>query len=311
MHRLIIDTDPGVDDAQAILMATAHSNAKVEALMAVGGNVGLEHTVRNALSLTEVIGQEIPVFAGCGPPLVMFQEDAAKWHGADGIGGASFEPQRKAEAEHASLALVRMVNAEPDELTLVAIGPLTNIAVALKLDPELPRKVKRFVVMGGAVTARGNTSNVSAEFNIFYDPEAAHIVFEAWTKAGRMIDLIDWEATVRHGISAEVIDRCYAIETPKAQFFRDFSRRSIGLAAEREGKRFMYGADPLAMSVALEPEIVTHAEQRHLTIELTGAHTRGQTVVDWRNRLGNRPNVNIVMALDIGRFHDLLVESLL
>ncbi|MGB1253023.1 MAG: nucleoside hydrolase [Candidatus Promineifilaceae bacterium] len=311
MQRLIIDTDPGVDDAQAILMAAAHPNTKIEALLAVGGNVGLEHTVRNALALTEVVGQDIPVFAGCGPPLVMFQEDAAGWHGADGLGGASFEPAtRRVESEHASLALIRMANESPNELTLAAIGPLTNIALALKLDPELPHKLKRFVVMGGAVTAQGNTSNVSAEFNIFYDPEAAHIVFEAWAKAGLIIELVDWEATVRHCIPETIIERCEAMDTPKAEFFRNLTRRSIGLTIEREGRKFLYAADPLAMAVVLEPDIVTQAEQHHLTVELQGAYTRGQTVVDWRNRLGKTPNVNIVLEIDRERFYALVVNSL-
>ncbi|MEZ4595130.1 MAG: nucleoside hydrolase, partial [Chloroflexota bacterium] len=196
MEKLIIDTDPGVDDAQAILMAAAHPNATIAAILAVGGNVGLEHTLRNALTLVEVVEQDIPVYAGCSKPLVIFQEDAADVHGQDGLGDVGLVPQtRTAESEHAALALVRLANESPGEYTLVAIGPLTNIAVALTLDPTLPEKLKRFVVMGGAVTAHGNTSNVSAEFNIFYDPEAAHVVFEAWEAHGGLIELVDWEAT--------------------------------------------------------------------------------------------------------------------
>ena len=180
MQRLIIDTDPGVDDAQAILLASAHPHTKIEAILSVGGNVGLEHTTRNALTIVEAIGQDIPVYAGCDGPLVLFGEDAAWVHGTDGLGDCGITPQsRKAEQEHAANALVRMANAEPDAFTLVAIGPLTNIALALKLDPELPNKLKRFVIMGGAVTGKGNTSNVTAEFNIFADPEAAHVVFES------------------------------------------------------------------------------------------------------------------------------------
>ncbi|HFC12442.1 MAG TPA: nucleoside hydrolase, partial [Anaerolineae bacterium] len=170
MQRLIIDTDPGVDDAQAILMASAHPNCKIEALMVVGGNVGLAHTVRNALTLVELVGQDIPVYAGCGEPLIGFQEDAAFVHGKDGLGDAGMRPKvRQAEQEHATNALIRMVTAEPNTFTLAAIGPLTNIALAVKLDPMLPHKINRFVVMGGAVTGKGNTGNFSAEFNIYHD----------------------------------------------------------------------------------------------------------------------------------------------
>ncbi|MCP4419280.1 MAG: nucleoside hydrolase, partial [Chloroflexi bacterium] len=196
---------PGVDDAQAILMAAAHPNATIAAILAVGGNVGLEHTLRNSLTLVEMVGQEIPVFPGCDKPFVIFQEDAAFVHGQDGLGDVGFVPKtRQPETEHAALALTRMANEAPGAYTLVAIGPLTNIAVALKLDPALPTKLKRLVIMGGAVTAHGNTSNVSAEFNIYHDPEAAHVVFEAWGQSGKIIELIDWEATLRHGISEDV-----------------------------------------------------------------------------------------------------------
>ena len=158
MERIIIDTDPGVDDAHAIMMALAHPNVKVEALTVVGGNVGLHHTVANACKILDVMGADVPVFAGCERPLIYETKDAAQVHGSDGLGDAGLPTSsRKVEAEHAAVALVRMVNENPGELTLVAIGPLTNVAVALKLDPELPQKFKHFVVMGGTIVAKGNT----------------------------------------------------------------------------------------------------------------------------------------------------------
>lgn len=118
MDRILIDTDPGVDDAQAILLAAAHPKHRIEGLLAVAGNVGLEHTLRNSLLLTEVIDQKIPVYPGCAQPLVMFQEDAADAHGHDGLGDVGLVPQqRQAETEHAALALVRMANESPNEIT--------------------------------------------------------------------------------------------------------------------------------------------------------------------------------------------------
>jgi purine nucleosidase len=311
VERIIIDTDPGVDDAQAILMAAAHPTIKIEAILAVAGNVGLEHTLRNALTLTEIIGQDIPVYSGCAQPLVHFQEDAAFAHGNDGLGDVGLVPQRReAETEHAVTALIRMANESPGELTVAAIGPLTNIAVALKLDPTLPHKLKRLVVMGGAVTGHGNTSSVTAEFNIYFDPEAAHIVFTAWEEAGLLIDVIDWEATMRHGYPLEIVELWIALDTPKARFFKQITAKGRERASTTLGRKTMYAADPLALAVLLEPNIVTQAEQHYLAIAMNDMATRGQTVVDWNDRLGKSANANIVLAVDDARFQALMEQGL-
>ena len=311
MEKLIIDTDPGVDDAQAILMAAAHPQAAIAAILVVGGNVGLEHTVRNSLTLVETVGQEIPVYPGCERPLVIDQERAAAVHGQDGLGDAGFKPKsRQAEAEHAALALLRLANEAPGEYTLVAIGPLTNVAVALKLDPTLPAKLKRLVVMGGAVTARGNTRNVSAEFNIYHDPEAAHVVFAGWENQGKMIELVDWEVAVRHAIPEAVLQQWMALNTPKSRFYQAISAKTLQFTAQLAGQRVMFAADPLAMAVALEPDIVTKAEARHVAVELTGMYTRGQTTVDWRGRNGRTPNTNIILEVDTDRFFALMEQGL-
>ena len=147
---VLIDTDPGVDDALAILMAHAH--AEVAGLTVVGGNVGLAHTTRNALKLVETIGAETPVFPGSATPLVFSAPHAGFVHGADGFGDTGyFNASRLPEEEHAASAIVRLARERPGELTLVAMAPLTNIALALRLDPSLPQRIARLVVMGGAV----------------------------------------------------------------------------------------------------------------------------------------------------------------
>ena len=311
MERIIIDTDPGVDDAQAILIAAAHPGWKIEALTTVAGNVGLEHTLRNALTLTEIIGQGIPVYKGCDRPLIAFQEDAAFVHGSDGLGDCGYTPKhRKAEEEHAVLALLRLINAEPGALTLAAIGPLTNVAMALRLDPQLPTKVKRFIVMGGAVTAHGNTMSIPAEFNIYYDPEAAHIVFEAWAEAGEMIELVDLEVTRRHSVNTDVLDQLLAIETERGEFLRKITVNSIARAIERVGKRQLFAPDAVALAAALEPDIVTKTEEHYVAVELTGQHTRGQTVVDWNDRLGKKANAKIILEIDNERYMELYVQAI-
>lgn len=311
MERLIIDTDPGVDDAQAILLVTAHPNVKVEALLAVGGNVGLQHTVRNALTIVEATGQDIPVYAGCAQPLVVFSEDAAHFHGHDGLGDVGLVPKvRQAEREHASLALLRMATEAPGEMTLAAIGPLTNVAVALKLDPELPNKLKRLVVMGGAVTGQGNTSNRTAEFNIFADPEAAHVVFEAWGKAGKLVELVDWEVTLRNGIPGPMVEQWFTLDTPRARFFKAVSEGGLAFTRKYYHADMIWVADALALAVAAEPGFVREAAVRHVGIGLEGGYGRGQTAVEWRTNRPVTPNASIVMEVDTQRFYELMEAGL-
>jgi len=302
---LLIDTDPGVDDALAILMAHAHTD--VAALTVAAGNVGLKHTVRNARTLVDLVGAATPVFAGCPSPLVRApEEDAAFVHGEDGFGDVGFpEPKHAAEGEHAALALIRLTRERPGELTLVALGPLTNLALAVRLDPGFPQRVKRLVIMGGAVTGHGNTGKVPAEFNIGFDPEAAHVVFEAF----EMFDLVDWEATVRHAFPDDVYEGWVAKGDKRAAFFHDVFGTARKFNAEHERTGFI-AADALAMAVALDPGMVTRAETRHVAIELDGRLTRGATVVDWHKRLGGKPNARIVLEVDQGRFGQLIAGAL-
>lgn len=302
---LLIDTDPGVDDALAILMAHAHTD--VAALTVAAGNVGLGHTVRNARTLVGLIGADTPVFGGCPSPLVRApDEDAAFVHGADGFGDVGFpEPGHPAQAEHAALALIRLTRERPGELTLVALGPLTNLALALRLDPTLPSRVRRLVIMGGAVTGHGNTGKVPAEFNIGFDPEAAHVVFEGFDT----FDLVDWEATVRHAFADEVYEGWIATGDTRASFFEKIFATARRFNAEHERTGFI-AADALAMAVALDPDMIVRAETRHVAIELDGRLTRGATVVDWHGRLGGRPNARIVLEVDQERFGALIAGAL-
>jgi purine nucleosidase len=303
-HRLLIDTDPGVDDALAILMA--HAQADVVGLTIAAGNVGLAHTVANALKLVEAIGADTPVFPGCPVPLVVPAADAGFVHGADGFGDTGLLPStRRASDEHAALAIVRMAREQPGQLTLVALGPLTNLALALRLDPDLPSRIARLVVMGGAVTGRGNTHLVGAEFNIGFDPEAAHVVFSAWPA----FDLIDWEACLRHAMTFDRFDALVAAGDERARFFAAISRkaRAFNLAQGRHG---MIAADALAMAVALDPDLIVRAETHHVAIELGGTLTRGATMVDWDDRFARPANARIVLEVDPARFDALVGAGL-
>ena len=303
--QLLIDTDPGVDDALAILMAHAH--ADVAGLSIAAGNVGLEHTVHNARVLVDLLGASTPVFPGCATPLVRLpEEDAAFVHGRDGFGDVGFpQPGIAAADEAAALALLRLTRERPGELTLVALAPLTNVALALRLDPTLPQRVRRLVVMGGAVTGQGNTGRVPAEFNIGFDPEAAHVVFEAFGD----FDLVDWELTLRHAFDEDAFDGWLSAGDKRAAFYGSICQVARRTNRER-GRRGIIAADALAMAVAIDPTVVVRSERRAGAVELDGRLTRGATVVDWAGRLGRPINANVVLELDQDRFAAMVREAL-
>lgn len=303
--QLLIDTDPGVDDALAILMAHAH--ADVAGLSVAAGNVGLGHTVRNARTLVDLVDAATPIFAGCPMPLVRLpEEDAAFVHGKDGLGDVGYpEPKAQASDEQAALALLRLTRERPGELTLVALAPLTNLALALRLDPGLPERVARLVVMGGAVTGLGNTGKVPAEFNVGFDPEAAHVVFDAFPQ----FDLVDWEATLRHAFDEAEFDGWLAKGDHRATFFGKVFQTARSFNAKNE-RRGVIAADALAMAVAIDPEIIIRSEARHVAVELDGRLTRGATVVDWAGRLGKPVNARIVLEVDQARFAAMVQKAL-
>ena len=302
-YTMLIDTDPGVDDAMAILMA--HDRADVVGLSVAAGNVGLQHTVANALKLIDVIGAQTPVYAGCATPLVHAAADAADVHGSDGFGDTGYAPSaRRAQSEHAALAILRASREHAGKLVLVALAPLTNVALALKLDPTLPERVAKFIVMGGAVTGRGNYGTVPAEFNIGFDPEAAHVVFSQWPS----FTLVDWEATMHHGLDFDRFEALLARGDARAKFYSSITAKTRAWSRER-GRPKLLIADALAMAVALEPGIVTRSERHHVGIELDGRLTRGASVVDWQNRLGMSANADIVLEVDHSRFESLLASA--
>lgn len=291
---LLIDTDPGVDDALAILMAFADPKVEIVGLTVAAGNVGLEHTVRNALRLVETAGREVPVHAGCAMPILPPPQSAAFVHGQDGFGDAGLpEPSRTPSPAHAVDAILEASRRHAGELTLVCLGPLTNLAVALLLDPSLPTRVPRLVVMGGAVNGRGNTERVKAEFNIGFDPEAADVVFRRWPR----FELVDWEATLAHGIPFGELEYWFAAPTPAARLMRAIAEKRHAWVRANRSTTHSHLADALAMAVALDPALVEDSVERHLGVALVGEHTRGMTVVDWAGRTGLPANARITLRV--------------
>lgn len=306
--KMIIDTDAGVDDAQAIMLALGEAGVDVLAITTLTGNVHIEQVNPNVLTILEVMDRDVPVYAGIDRPLISEWEDAADFHGGDGLGNYQDRPPltRAIADEHAVLALLRLSREYAGELTLVALGPLTNIAMAVRLDPDFPARIKQFVFMGGTIAAQGNTPNLTAEYNIYTDPEAAQITLAAFPKS----TMLSWETTLQHGIVWEQFYRLFQIDTAYARFFKKISRAS----AERLQQGFKSPAyllpDPLAMAVTLRPALIRQSAWHYVAVELNGQHTRGQTIIDHYGRSGRAANVQVVQALDIDGVYEMLAAVL-
>jgi purine nucleosidase len=320
MRNFLIDTDTASDDAVAIIMALAYPDVRVLGLTTVAGNVGLEQATSNALLTAEICGSDVPVFVGADRPLIRAHDHAHWFHGRDGLGDNGYPaPKRAPEREHAVDAIVRLAHAEPG-LTLVTLGPLTNVALALKREPKLAGLIGRCVVMGGAPACEGNVTP-AAEYNIWVDPEAARAVF----RSGLPIEMIGWH--VSRGASVLDDDEIAAIEalgTAKAEFAIRTNSRAREAYRVQTGEIGLSLADPTAMAVALDRSTGLSWSRHRVAIECSSELTRGMTVVDrlnvahdennahvWRAAAGESPAADVLWTLDAARFKAMLKAALL
>ncbi|MCU0754009.1 MAG: nucleoside hydrolase [Xanthomonadales bacterium] len=301
VRKLWVDTDPGVDDAYALMLA-ARPGVELLGLSSVGGNVGLAHTTRNARALVELLGVDAPVHPGVDRPLLRPAPDAAFVHGADGLGDTGLpEPARPAADLHGALALIKAARRHAGELELVALGPLSNVALALALEPALAGWLKRVVVMGGAVAGHGNTTPF-AEFNIGYDPEAAAMVFARLPA----VELVDWELTLAAAPNITDCEAWMASGSRRADWLRRVSRQTRAFL-DGIGSTTWAWADPLAMWAWWNPAGVTRWQAARVEVPLDGA-VRGATLLD--RRVGPF-NARVAMAVDVPAFHAELAATLL
>lgn len=301
--RLLIDSDTGSDDAVALVMALKHPDVTVEAVTVVAGNVPLEQGVQNALYTLELCGSAVPVFRGAQTPLLCPSVGAEEVHGLDGMGDIGLPLSGREPAPgHAVDVLVEKIEASPGELTLVTIGPLTNVALALLKDPSIAGKVKDCVMMGGTGQGPGNVTPV-AEYNILADPEAAKIVFES----GMPLTMVGWDISCGYAVFApEDSARLRGIGTPLAEFCVDIQRVLDEWARENTHLAGFDLPDPMAMAVALDPSVATETRRLFVAVETGGTWSRGQTVVDHLGVTGLEPNVEVVMEASRERFLNLL-----
>ena len=301
---LILDCDPGHDDALAIIVALARPELRLLAVTTVAGNAGLDATTRNALRVLTLAGRtDIPVAAGAGRPLIRDLHVAANVHGASGLAGAdlpdpAFEPRPEGAIE-----LIRSILLAADApVTIAAVGPLTNIALLLRTHPELTDRIAGIRIMGGAIT-EGNTT-ASAEFNIWQDPDAARIVLDC----GRPITLMTLDVTHQAVFGPADVARLDGLGTRIGAVFADLLRYFARFHAERYGWDGSPIHDAVAVAHLAVPDLVRTVPYR-VDVEIGSELTRGRTVVDLHGLTGQPSNAEVGVAIDRARFADLLVEA--
>ncbi|MCY4371592.1 MAG: nucleoside hydrolase [bacterium] len=304
--RMIIDTDTASDDAVALAMALRHPGVRVLAITTVAGNCSVEQATRNALFTTELCESDVPVHQGAAGPLLVPASFATWFHGQDGLGDQGYPPPlRRREATDAITALVATIRANPG-CTVVTLGPLTNVVMALRQAPDLVDCVERCVVMGGTVNAVGNVTP-AAEFNLWFDPHAARAVFSS----GLPIELAPWEICRGDaGLNRAEQEALRGLNTPLGHFFVDCNSTAMEAARRQSGTERMELPDPAAMAIALDKEaVVTRSTRHYVEIEAGSPLTRGMSVVDSLNVTGNPPNVEVIRAMDVDRFKQMIFEA--
>jgi purine nucleosidase/pyrimidine-specific ribonucleoside hydrolase len=320
-RRVIIDTDPGVDDALALILALQSPELQVEAITTVSGNVRVELATRNALTVLGLFPPERrpPVAQGADRPLMRALSTAAHVHGDDGLGGVSRRlaaaPQPHYPSASATLTsqdavtcLLDLIRSSPNELTLIALGPLTNLAHALRRDAHTFRQLADIVIMGGAVTVPGNVTPV-AEFNVYVDPEAVQAVFAS----GLPITLVGLDVTERVRLTAEMIDRYVRpLGSSLSQFVVECTAQTIQFSACVERPPGMAMHDPLAVAALIDPTLV-HTVPLSIQVETKGEFTTGMLVADRRplhDDLKAPPNVSVALEVDATRFLEMFLHRL-
>lgn len=300
--KIILDCDPGHDDAIAILLAAKHCH--VLGISTVGGNVPLELTSRNALICTQIFECDIPVHEGTALPLINEAVHAPDIHGESGLGGPVLPDLKRSLASKEAVQFIIDTARKEDNLWLVATGPLTNVALALSQAPDIAKKLKGISIMGGGTF--GNRTP-AAEFNIYYDPEAADIVF----RSGATLVMCGLNLTHQFGIYKEELSTMQSIDNAASRFVSDMIAFFGQTYEDRYfGNFFPPLHDPCAILALSHPDILVF-EERNVSIELSGRHTRGMTVIDERGVKNNLiQNAHVGISIDREKALAILLETM-
>lgn len=302
--RIIIDTDPGIDDSLAILLALASPEVTLEGLTVVHGNCSAEQGTRNALSVLELANAgQIPVAKGCDLPLVQPSLLAPETHGNTGLGYANLpEPRTKPLVQHGCDFLIEKILSNPGEITLVAIGPLTNVALAIRKEPRIVQAVRELMIMGGAIRHEGNVTPL-AEFNTYVDPHAAHIVYHS----GMPITLTPLDVTYQCILLAEDVAQLQRIKSPIPPFVADATRFYMEFHDKYQGIQGCIINDPLTLALTFAPNLCDY-EEYYVDVDISGGVSMGKSFADFYKMTGKPANMKVALGVRPRDFMDLFVE---
>ena len=304
--RIIIDTDPGIDDACAILLALASPELTVEGFSTVHGNCSLDQATVNALSILELArASHIPVARGCELPLVQPSLLAPETHGETGLGYAKLpEPRTRPILQHGTDFLIETILASPGEITLAAIGPLTNVALAIRKEPRIVQAVRELIIMGGAIRYEGNTTAL-AEFNTYVDPHAAHIVYHA----GMPTTLVPLDVTYQCILTPADVERLRGVDSPITTFIADAARFYMEFHDEYQSIEGCVINDPLALALAFLPELCTYREL-YVDVDITSGISMGKTIGDFYRYTKKPANMKVALGVQAREFMELFLERM-
>lgn len=304
--RILFDTDPGIDDALAILLALASPELKVEGISVVHGNCSAAQAVTNALAVLELAqATGIPVARGFDLPLVQPSLLAPETHGNTGLGYAELPaPKIKPISQHSVEFLIEKIMSAPGEITLVCIGPLTNVAVAIRKEPRIIQAVKDVIIMGGAIRHEGNTSAV-AEFNVYVDPHAAHMVYHS----GMPITLVPLDVTYQCILTPSDVKRLQKIQSPIPKFVADSTRFYMEFHDEYQKIEGCVINDPLALALTFAPHLCDY-EEHFVDVDLSGGVSMGNTYADFYKMTKRPANMKVALGVRPREFMELFLERI-
>jgi len=304
--KWIIDTDPGIDDASAIITAVNLNILDIIGITTVHGNVALEYTTQNALRLLELMDSDIPVYKGTSRPMLQPPEFASEFHGKDGFGNTNMPaPLKKPEKMHAVDFIIEAARKWKNDVSILTLGPLTNLALSIAKDRTIQDQITEIVIMGGTSKARGNTTPL-AEFNIYADPEAAAIVFSSRIP----IVMVPWETCLDAILGPEIVEKVRGSSTKVGKAFSKAMELVVSRIKNVLGLEGLLLCDLVAACVAMDRSVIKEKVTARIQVETCGRYSRGLTVIDEKMLDKSSPTAILCLSCDKEKVGSMLLKAL-